>query len=82
MEDRRIEWIAIALLVALAILLLLAFLGFLPSMLSTDLAAHDRKNDKLLQVNQVTCAYLAHMAKADPLKCYNPPEGYIAVGAR
>lgn len=81
-DTHPLLWATMALLVALCVLLFLAFLGYLPSPLSTQLEAHDQSQDRLLHTQQVACGYLAHLAKGDPLKCYGTIPGYVSTGTR
>ena len=58
-------------LVALSLLLALAFLGYLPSPLSSKLDAHDAKATRASRAGLIACGAMMEVAGRAPLKCFD-----------
>ena len=70
-------------LVAVLALLTLAFLGYLPSPLSTQLTAHDLAGRRADRAALITCGVTMEKAGRQPLKCFDEDDPRsIFVGTR
>lgn len=70
-------------LVILALLLALAFLGYLPSPLSVKLDAHDAKATRADRASLIACGAMMEVAGRAPLKCFDDDDPRaIFLGAR
>ena len=70
-------------LVILALLLALAFLGYLPSPLSVKLDAHDAKATRADRASLIACGAMMEVAKRSALKCFDDDDPRsIFVGTR
>lgn len=76
--------VVIILLLAVGILVLaLAFLGYLPSPLSAQLAAHDFAGRRSDRAALITCGTTMETAKRNPLRCFDDDDPRnVFVGAR
>ena len=73
-------------LVILCLILALAFLGYLPSPLSSKLEAHDKRGERMERANLITCGLLMESVRKRPelaLRCFDDDDPKsIFVGTR
>ncbi len=78
-------WLVVIILglVILSILLAVAFLGYLPSPLSSKLDAHDARGVRADRASLIACGAMMEVAGRPPLKCFdNDDPRSIFVGTR
>jgi len=78
-------WLVVIILglVILCLLLALAFLGYLPSPLSTKLDAHDARAIRGERAGLIACGAMMEVAGRAPLKCFDDDDPRaIFLGAR
>ena len=78
-------WLVVIILglVILCLLLALAFLGYLPSPLTTKLDAHDTKTGRIDRASLIACGAMMELADRSPLKCFDESDPRsIFVGTR
>ena len=78
-------WLVVIILglVILCLLLALAFLGYLPSPLTTKLDAHDLKSQRADRASLIACGAMMEVAGRPPLKCFDDDDPRtIFIGTR
>ena len=78
-------WLVVIILglVILCLLLALAFLGYLPSPLSTKIDAHDAKATRADRASLIACGAMMEVAGRPPLKCFDDDDPRnVFVGTR
>ncbi len=75
--------VIIIILAALSLLLALAFLGYLPSPLASQLAAHDLKGERAARATLISCGAAMELAKRNPIRCFDEDDPRnVFVGTR
>ena len=78
-------WLVVIILglVLLCLLLALAFLGYLPSPLTTKLDAHDLKSQRADRAGLIACGAMMEVAQRSALQCFDDSDPRsIFVGTR